>query len=380
MPFDSKTLWLALTASNLVFGLIMLVYSGALAERRILRIWAVGQVVKGLGILMILLKPALPPWLSPVANSILYMGHGLELLAFSLYSGHVRMWRGVLALTALAVIAQTTAHQYLGAGVTPVHMAVLFSLIVVLYTGGNAWVIATARRRMSPIQTVLVFSNTIIAVAALVRAWAAANSTQWAPGANLPLNQALFAVAFVSSLADGFSFLLLVKEDADRDLLRLATTDSLTGLANRRFFLDRTEAVWRLHVRLGKPMSLMMLDIDHFKSLNDRYGHAVGDQALRCLGAVLPGCLREVDICGRLGGEEFAVALPGSNLAEARAVAERIRLALEAIRLDTAHGDVGFTASFGIALIEPEQGIEPALSQADHQLYLAKESGRNRVA
>lgn len=380
MPFDTKTLWAALLVSNLLFGVIMLTYAGTRTERWTLRLWASGQVLKGLGILLVLLKPMLPPALIPMGNSLLYIGHGFELVAFVLYSGRPGLWRGVAVLAGVAVAAYNLAHLRLGAELTAAHMAVMFSFGLFVFTAGNALVIALARRKLSPVQSVLVVSNATLAAAALARTWYAAASDQWLPGANLPFNQILFAIAYVSSLADGFAFLLLVKEDSDRDLLRLATTDALTGLSNRRDFMERTEAAWRLHLRLGQPMAVVMLDLDHFKSLNDRHGHAVGDTALRMTGEVLRQSLRDVDICGRLGGEEFALALPGSGVEEARVVAERLRQAVAALRFDSAQGAVGFTASFGVAAVCGDQGVEQALSQADRQLYQAKAAGRNQVS
>lgn len=380
LPFDTKTLWAALMVSNLLFGAIMLTYAGTRAERWTLRLWASGQVIKGLGILLVLLKPMLPSIMAPMGNSLVFVGYGVELLAFVIYSGRPGLWRGVLVLAGVAVVAYNLAYLRLGRELTAAHMALLFSFGLFVFTAGNTLVIAMARRKASPVQSVLVLSNATLAVSALVRTWYAATSDQWLPGANLAFNQILFAIGYVSALADGFAFLLLVKEDSDRDLMRLATTDALTGVSNRRDFMERTETAWRLHLRLGLPMSLVMLDLDHFKTLNDRHGHAIGDAALRLTGEVLRHSLREVDICGRLGGEEFALALPGSGVEEARAVAERLRQTLAALGVETAHGPVGFTASFGVAAVCGEHGVEQALSQADRQLYQAKAAGRNQVS
>jgi diguanylate cyclase (GGDEF)-like protein len=161
-------------------------------------------------------------------------------------------------------------------------------------------------------------------------------------------------------------------------LERLATTDSLTGLYNRRHFLVALDAEWSRFQRYYRSISVLMVDIDHFKSINDRYGHAVGDEAIK---AVAEACLqgkRKSDIVGRIGGEEFAVLLPETTRSRANIVAERIRKRIAATTL-RAH-DVHFqiTASIGVAEASVSMsGMESLVVAADHALYEAKAQGRN---
>ena len=163
-------------------------------------------------------------------------------------------------------------------------------------------------------------------------------------------------------------------------LEKLATIDSLTGLYNRRHFLAAAEAEWSRFQRYYRSVSVLMLDIDHFKSVNDRYGHAVGDEAI-C--AVAEACLagkRKPDVVGRLGGEEIAVLLPETSLSRAAIVAERIRKKIEE-RTMTTHG-VSFkvTASIGIAEAHVGMsGLDALMRAADQALYQAKAAGRNCV-
>ena len=164
-------------------------------------------------------------------------------------------------------------------------------------------------------------------------------------------------------------------------LLHLATTDTLTELPNRRYFLERLEQEWaRLH-RLGGRAALMMIDLDHFKRVNDTYGHGTGDRVLQAFAEVLRGSLRRMDVPGRLGGEEFAVILPGADLAGAHAIAERLRQAVEAMRVPHAEGElVRITVSIGVASFSPETAtFDALLTRADEALYRAKNNGRNRV-
>ncbi|MFC3126404.1 diguanylate cyclase [Pseudoroseomonas globiformis] len=164
------------------------------------------------------------------------------------------------------------------------------------------------------------------------------------------------------------------------ELRRLADADGLTGLANRRSFMATAEAALRLDAASGRPFALIAFDLDHFKSINDTAGHAAGDAVLRQTAARCAAELRDCDLFGRIGGEEFAVALPGVGRAEARRVAERLRVALTGIVLPIAAPRRQVSGSFGIALAEPgEDGLEGMLRRADSALYAAKRSGRDQV-
>jgi diguanylate cyclase (GGDEF)-like protein/PAS domain S-box-containing protein len=163
------------------------------------------------------------------------------------------------------------------------------------------------------------------------------------------------------------------------ELRLLANTDTLTGLANRRTFLGKLEQeVARAH-RYGHSLSILMLDIDHFKVINDRYGHPAGDEALRRFAGVCQAVLRRNDVMARMGGEEFAAFLPETGLDGACLIGERLRQAVE--ELVVVYGDeyFHFTTSIGIVLLRGQDDGEYALKLADKALYLAKTSGRNRV-
>lgn len=167
-----------------------------------------------------------------------------------------------------------------------------------------------------------------------------------------------------------------------QELERLATTDPLTGLANRRAFLERARDEVERAAQRGRPMSVVMIDIDHFKVINDRYGHDVGDQVLQRVAGLVRETVREpADVAARFGGEEFVLLLPETGLAAARILAERIRRAFEETPVDTRGGPVSFTASFGVEEFRAslDAGVETALKRADDALYRAKAAGRNRV-
>ena len=171
---------------------------------------------------------------------------------------------------------------------------------------------------------------------------------------------------------------ITARRQYEAELERLATTDFLTGVSNRADFCNRAEAeLARLHRYQGST-SLLMLDLDHFKQVNDRYGHRVGDQVLVAVAATIRQSLRQVDVAGRYGGEEFVVLLPETGLAEALIVAERIRRKIGELTVPAGAELVTITVSCGATLFDTT--VTEAMDQADQALYRAKSEGRNRTA
>ncbi|HEX9647208.1 MAG TPA: diguanylate cyclase [Alphaproteobacteria bacterium] len=181
---------------------------------------------------------------------------------------------------------------------------------------------------------------------------------------------------------DGRRFFIGVVHDLTQEVLlrRDATIDPLTGALNRRDFLAKGTAEVTRARRYGRVCTLLMLDIDHFKVVNDRYGHAAGDEALRRFTAACKEILRENDIFGRIGGEEFAVILPETKLSGARKLAERLRRRTAEIEIANSGQRFTFTVSIGVAqLAKSDNDIDKFLKRADRALYAAKERGRDRV-
>ena len=159
-----------------------------------------------------------------------------------------------------------------------------------------------------------------------------------------------------------------------------ASTDSLTGLRNRGAFFEHAHAIHEQAARSGRGYAFIMIDIDRFKAINDRYGHAAGDEALKLLAAALGGILRGADIAARIGGEEFAVVLPQTGVAGATRVAERLRSATAETAIPWPCGAITLTVSIGVAVHAVGDGsVEEVMARADAALYRAKEEGRNRV-
>jgi len=174
----------------------------------------------------------------------------------------------------------------------------------------------------------------------------------------------------------------LQMQDMLEELKFLASTDSMTKLYNRRYFTKISEHILELAKREHKDLSLIMLDIDKFKNVNDTYGHQVGDDVIIILAKKLIDHQRKSDIACRYGGEEFVLLLPNTSLEEAKSVAQKIRKDIESLTVNfSSNQSLNFTISLGVSQvnIDDEKNIEIALKRADDALYEAKESGRNKV-
>ena len=167
-----------------------------------------------------------------------------------------------------------------------------------------------------------------------------------------------------------------------QEQVMLASTDPMTKLYNRRYFSRIAQHALALAKREVESLSVIMLDIDHFKHINDTNGHQVGDQVIILLAETITAHLRKSDFAARFGGEEFVILLPSTSLSNAQSMAEKLRKEVETLTLKLAEGtEVHFTISLGVSTVEimTETSVEPALKRADDAMYLAKEAGRNRV-
>ncbi|MBP8273020.1 MAG: GGDEF domain-containing protein [Acidobacteria bacterium] len=223
---------------------------------------------------------------------------------------------------------------------------------------------------MDPFQAYLIYSSLVLALLAL--AFAAYK----------------YRMRRMRSLADRLQSLVEERTSAlerlNEELQRLTATDGLTGVANRRRFDEALDHEWRRAIRAVAPLACIMIDIDHFKAFNDRYGHLQGDACLRQIAHALVSTVRRAgDIVARYGGEEFAVVLPATALAGAQRVAEQLRTTVENLKIphDASGTSTVVTISLGVSAVVPQQGVMPhtLVAAADRALYQAKRSGRNCV-
>jgi diguanylate cyclase (GGDEF)-like protein len=206
----------------------------------------------------------------------------------------------------------------------------------------------------------------------------------WLPTGNQVFESVWLTVlsfeALLFTIAIAFILLAMAKERTEHRHKTASLVDPLTGVANRRAFLQDGEAQLKRQATDPRPTAVMLLDLDNFKSINDRFGHAVGDRVLQIFADVASGCVRHIDLFGRLGGEEFAALLLDTTRERALAVAEQIRTGFAEATRQVDGRSVDATVSIGIVIShDAVLDLSALLAQADHALYRAKDSGRNRV-
>ena len=368
---------LVLAIGNICFAMLLAGYSRSGPPNPAMELWQWAKLVQGCAHFLGWLRPeALAPYTGLIANSALIIGVALEAAAYCTFFGCKR-WKSVLyPALALALGGYQAARA---GGASQVTLAVMMSVIIALLSVAMSVMLLWPRGRITVLQRIIGANNAVLCLAMSLRAWSGITGGELPWLSNDAVQSFTYITGFVILIVNGFGFLLLCKERDDSKMALLATIDSLTGLVNRRAFFERIDSARMLASRQRHPISLMMVDLDHFKRINDRFGHAAGDEALRIFAAAAQGALREPDIMGRLGGEEFAVALPGTDLAGALQAAERVRLMVAAADLPQCEVGYAMSVSIGVVAIDPDEHINAALARADHALYVAKSAGRNRV-
>jgi diguanylate cyclase (GGDEF)-like protein len=315
--------------------------------------------------------------LPAVPNALLLFACGMIWSAARLFHGRPVRW---IAMSAGAV-AWVLACRFPGFADAGLHRIVLSSLIVSTYTVVTAQELWRERRKSSVRRWPAVVVPLLHGVVFLVPASLAGLMPQES-GLSEAQNGwlAVFAIeGILYMIGAAFIVVVLSKERALRVEKSVACTDSLTGLFNRRAFFDGAQKMKAAQIRKNEPIAALIFDLDNFKSVNDTYGHFVGDEVLLTFAVTISATLRATDLFARLGGEEFVALLP-ANADEAAIAAERVRTAFqEAGRAIGPHA-VGATVSVGVAAAPANSEITALLFEADAALYRAKRLGRNCVA
>jgi diguanylate cyclase (GGDEF)-like protein len=308
--------------------------------------------------------------------AVLFVACGMTWNAARIFHHRAVLWPAMLAGTVIWLAACTLP----GFPPNGPSRFVLASVIIALYsflTAAELW----RERRRSLVGRPALFAPALhgmvflfpIAVASLVPEQSGLVTLATAWFAAFVLEMLLYAVG------TAFLVLELAKERTLRAHKSAALTDPLTGLFNRRGLIEAARELAEKHARkAGKPIAMLAFDLDHFKSVNDRFGHALGDDVIKLFAATANSSLRLTDFVVRLGGEEFAAIMPGT-LEDGMVVAERIRAAFESAAQTVSGRYVGATVSVGVASHETAANIDALLARADAALYAAKANGRNRV-
>lgn len=379
MELDPRSLIVASLLCAWLMGAVAVAFASLRGPTRIVGAWGAAIVTLAAGLSGIALRGMLPDWVSiAVSNALVLSGWVLALRSLRLFVGstpHDLLGWGLTGLMFLFMLYYSEVRPNADARV----VAMAAAMGIMSATG--AWLLnrrAPADCRLSCRFAELVFWA--MAAVNLARVVVALAHPPRDLLAQAPFNAGVFLFYTAFIIVATLAVIAMEIESLQSALFRAARFDALTGLHNRAAFIDefaREEARAR---RSGQVFSLAIFDLDHFKAVNDRYGHPAGDQVLKAFAEVLRESIRGYDIAGRYGGEEFALLMPQTGKATAAQVAERVRQALEARGIAAGGERISITVSAGVA----SHGVDgddwdALLKAADQALYDAKEAGRNRV-
>jgi diguanylate cyclase (GGDEF)-like protein len=299
-------------------------------------------------------------------------------LAVKSYLGRPLLWIPIAMVSGLAVIAL----WLLGRTVIADWATLALTLTVAAVLTGVALtdLLHAFRRERGFALGFGTFLIGLLLARLLLRGLIAVSPAGVGAGPALAVNSTALLIFITALVMQGFAILMLVNDDLQKKMMALAEFDELTGLLNRRGMANRFKRLLDRAHRDGVPeVNLAVIDIDHFKSINDRFGHAAGDQVLFEVARRLETLVRPNDLCVRLGGEEFAVFWTGAPADMAAAMAERIRLAISIRPFQTREGLLRCTVSIGLCRTKPDESLDDFIDRADQALYVAKEGGRNKV-
>lgn len=374
MALDTSTLYLVATLVAALLG-GMLLFFGRQEKIAALNWWGFAYLLGATSVaLWTLASPLLGEILSLTLNTFGFVACGMVWNAARVFHGRKPSWGGMFFGAAVWVAVITgmppdaaATRMTIGAGIVACY-AVL--------TASELW---SERRKtlqkrwpavIVPVLHGFVLMLPILLGDLLQREKSDFTSSIWATTFTIEL--VLYAVGTV------FVIFMLVSERTVSAHKQAASCDPLTGIFNRRGFAEATSRMIEREAKAGRPVAVMIFDIDHFKSINDRFGHPAGDEVLKLFAGVITNTLRISDLCGRIGGEEFAALLPCS-LGEAMHAAERVREAFANAGIEIDRAPVETTVSIGVAGGPAGVELEVLLAAADTALYRAKRSGRNRV-
>lgn len=367
--------------NSLAIALSVLFSAGAYPQpfSRALTYFGVGKLVTACGFAFIALRGEFPfPAMVIAGNVLAFTGFCSNLLALWTLQHKPIRWFTPLALMTVNVAAtcwftMVAPDANMLRAATGLLSFLLSAVLVVellfrFNGGGRAHLLGGA----------LAFA---MALASLARIVSALN------GGVLPLGQlslswverGFFAMAYIVATMSALNFSMLSNDAFNGELRRMAASDPLTGLPNRRRLMERGGDEARRAHRYRRPLAALVVDLDHFKAINDAFGHAAGDAALIEAAKVCRAALRDVDMFARLGGEEFVAVLPETGPAEAAAAAERLRAAISQAPLDALAAGRRLTASVGVACLRDGESFDFLLGRADEAMYRAKKAGRNQV-
>jgi diguanylate cyclase (GGDEF)-like protein len=375
IPLDVTTLFIVSTCVTALLGLFLL-FAWSQDRIRALAWWGAAYLIGGFAAALWIINPQVIPFMpQTLPSALLLLSCGMIWNAARLFHGRKILWIG-MSFGALSWPMLCAWPFFASAS----HRIILASLIVSAYTFLTAAELWRERRKSLINRWPALFVPALhgavflfpIPIASMMseRAGVVTLAAGWL--AVFVLETLLYAVG------TAFIVLMLTKERTVRTHKTAALTDPLTGLFNRRGLIEAARELGAKRVSRAKPMTVLLFDLDHFKSINDRFGHAVGDDVIKLFGSLASRSMRTTDFVARLGGEEFAAMFSGT-LDEGILVAERVRAAFETAARTVSGRYIGATVSVGVAAHPAPTNIDAMLARADKALYRAKAAGRNRV-
>lgn len=377
---DTRTMYLLLCLGNFIMFVMLVVFARATHLNGLFRRYAYGKLFQGLGMSMVLFRGIVPEGLSViVGNSLFFVGVILE--AFCLmYVGKVPSYRTarVWIRISLFLIVGFVLIYLAGVDIAVRSAVVSFVIAIVSLTIAGGLLFYNNETKLRR------FSGAFFIIFALLHVFRAmealSGQTDYLFFGATPAPTLSLLMAYVYMLISTMAFLLMSREAVDLKLQQAATRDFLTGIYNRGQFMHLAKKIFGLMIRQKQPVSVLMLDLDRFKSINDKYGHFVGDEVLMHFSSVTTAALRGEDVFGRYGGEEFIIISPNTSNQEAMVIGHRVKAALASAVAQEA-GLPHYKVSIGTASIIPTHISEMTnlIKMADAALLQAKRSGRNRV-
>ena len=379
MSFEVNTLFLLTIDVEAILGLLLLLVW--VQNSRVIAVvwWASAHLMRAFSVMLYGLYGSVPDLVSiDLANVLLFSSFGVTWNGARVFNGHNALPGSLVAGAALWLLAS----QWPGFEMGSEMRGQLSAMIIATY----AWLTAYEfwRGRSEPLVSrwpaiSLFFTHGALfllrtPLTALIRGKEAESvlSSAWLSVLSLE--------AFLMTIATAFMLLAISKERTELRHKTAAMTDPLTGLLNRRAFVQDAEALLQQQVARDRPIGVLLIDLDSFKSINDRFGHPVGDKVLQIFAKTARGGLRQTDLVGRLGGEEFIVILADAGADNAYLVADRLRNGFAANAAVVDGQALYATMSIGVSVIvDPRQTLAELMTLADQALYLAKARGRNRV-
>jgi diguanylate cyclase (GGDEF)-like protein len=378
MQLHIPTLAMVAVFVTAILGALLLLASRRDRSTKALHWWGVGYLIGGAGFALLSLRGLIPDVLTiEIANALVLLSYSFILAGARAFGGRDTPVTVFLIAPLVWLTAMTIPEIANNINVRVIVVSSLQAAIVAL-VAFEFW-----RGRGEPLLSrwptifLLIFHMSMLTTRMIV-----AQVTPIVTHHDLFGSPALAVMAFGSVLYTITLAFVLLSMSKERSELRhkiAALVDPLTGLANRRSFMLDAEAAIARRASRSEPFAVLLADLDHFKTINDAFGHAVGDRVLTVFADVLERSASPADLVGRIGGEEFALLLPGKTEAEAAAIAERMRVAFAGAALELDGHAVSATVSFGVAA-SGMGDLTGLLARADRALYVAKEQGRDRVA